>query len=54
MKCPLCGKEFDEPDRSKCSGCGRFSSCNMQRCPGCGYEIAPETKLEKFIRGIFK
>lgn len=54
MKCPLCSCEFDEPDRSKCTSCGRFSSCNLQRCPKCGYEIPPETKLETFVRGLFK
>jgi predicted amidophosphoribosyltransferase len=54
MKCPFCGFEFDEPDKSTCSGCGKLHSCNMQKCPNCKYEIPKETKLEKLLRGVFK
>ena len=50
MKCPLCGFDFTEPDKSQCTGCGKFHTCNMERCPNCGYEIVQETKLIKYLR----
>ncbi|MCL7475810.1 MAG: hypothetical protein M8352_07185 [ANME-2 cluster archaeon] len=54
MKCLLCGLEFDEPDKSSCSGCGKLHTCTMQRCPHCGYEMVAEPKLITRIRGLFK
>jgi uncharacterized Zn finger protein len=51
MKCPLCGLEFDESEVSKaCSGCHISRSCNLVRCPNCGYESPIEPKFIKKIK----
>lgn len=51
MKCGFCGFEFNvrEAQRS-CRGCVFFSSCNLVKCPNCGYEIPEEPVLIKKIK----
>jgi len=51
MKCALCGLDFDEKDAKRaCSGCIMAKSCNLIKCPNCGYESPVESKLIKKIR----
>lgn len=51
MKCPLCGLEFDENDAERaCSGCIIAKSCNLVKCPNCGYESPTESRLIKKIK----
>ncbi|MBT9175274.1 MAG: hypothetical protein DDT22_00949 [candidate division WS2 bacterium] len=51
MKCSLCGLEFSEKDAQKaCSGCIIAKSCNLVKCPNCGYESPIESRLIKKIR----
>lgn len=51
MKCSLCGFEFSEKNAQKaCSGCIITKSCNLVKCPNCGYESPVESKLIKKIR----
>ncbi len=40
-KCPLCGNEFDEGEESMCKACPLGPSCELIRCPNCGYEFLP-------------
>lgn len=51
MKCSLCGLEFDEKDAQRaCSGCVMGKTCNLVKCPNCGYESPVESKLIKKLR----
>ena len=51
MKCALCGLEFDEKEGQRaCTGCIMAKSCNLIKCPNCGYESPIESKLIKKIR----
>jgi 4-hydroxy-3-methylbut-2-en-1-yl diphosphate synthase IspG/GcpE len=55
LKCPLCGKEFDENDVGKdCPGaCGmKCTSCSLITCPNCGYRMAGESSLLRWMEGI--
>jgi len=50
MKCPLCGIKFDEQYAQKaCKGCPFHKSCNLIKCPNCGYEFPGESKIVKLI-----
>ena len=43
MKCPFCGRDFDEEQAAAaCRKCTLFGGCKMLRCPNCGYESPPE------------
>jgi rubredoxin len=52
MRCALCGLEFNERDAvASCEGCPlKSGSCNMLRCPNCGYENPGESQLLKMVR----
>ena len=51
VKCPLCGLEFSERDAQKvCSVCIMSKSCNLVKCPNCGYESPIESKLIQKIK----
>ena len=53
MRCDFCGYEFDPADaESTCAGCPLAGHCNHIRCPRCGYEMAPEAKLVRWLRGL--
>lgn len=41
-KCPLCGNEFGMGSATACQSCPMGGSCNMIKCPNCGYEFIPE------------
>jgi hypothetical protein len=52
MRCALCGLEFEERDVvASCEGCPmNRGSCNMLRCPNCGYENPAEPQLLKIFK----
>ncbi len=51
MRCSLCGLEFDEKQAQRaCRGCIIAKSCNLVKCPNCGYESPLESKLVKKIK----
>lgn len=51
MKCALCGFEFNEKEAQRaCSGCVLIKSCNLVKCPNCGYESPLEPRFIKKIR----
>ena len=52
MKCPLCGLEFNEDEAQRaCCGCPISSkSCNLVKCPNCGYEVPAEPRWLKRLR----
>jgi hypothetical protein len=51
MKCPLCGREFQESEaNTACSGCLITRNCHIMKCPNCGYEIPEEPKLIKAFK----
>jgi len=55
MKCSLCGLEFDEEKaQGACNGCMFSKSCELVRCPNCGYEMPIEPKFIKKLRERFK
>ena len=55
MKCSLCGLEFDEKQaQNVCSGCMFSKSCELARCPNCGYEMPIEPGFIKKLRERFK
>lgn len=53
MKCSMCGAEFeaDTANRS-CSGCPLAGSCGLIRCPSCGYDNVPESRLVAWLRRL--
>lgn len=54
MICPLCGCEFDAADADRaCRGCVLHRNCELVRCPRCGYETFPETRLGLWMKGLF-
>lgn len=51
MKCPLCGLEFkEEYGQSACKGCAISKSCDLIKCPNCGYEIPREPSFIKSLK----
>ena len=52
MKCALCGFEFEE-QRLRCAKCALGRTCNMLRCPNCGYTTPEgESSLVRFFKKI--
>jgi primosomal protein N' len=56
VRCPLCGNEFDEHDRSCVAKCPLASvqGCNLICCPNCGYQMVDESKsgIARLLRKI--
>ena len=51
MKCSMCGAEFEvEAAARSCSGCPLVGSCGLIRCPVCGYDNVPESRLLGWVR----
>jgi hypothetical protein len=47
----MCGNQFEAAEaQSACSGCPLVPGCHLLRCPRCGYEMPPESKLVKWLR----
>lgn len=53
--CPLCGYNFTSEDLENMGkrACGKCSSCSMICCPNCGYKLAGESGLVKWIKSLF-
>ena len=50
MKCSMCSIEFEEKEAKKsCAACMLLGKCTLLRCPGCGYEMPPESKWLKSL-----
>ncbi len=48
MKCALCGVDFNaEYSEKSCENCSIFGSCDLVKCPFCGYENIPQKNLKK-------
>ena len=54
MRCGFCGTEFDAAQaEAACAGCPvAREGCRLVRCPHCGYEMPPEAKLIRWLRGL--
>jgi hypothetical protein len=53
MRCGFCGHEFDPSDaQSGCAACPMARGCHLVRCPRCGYEMPPESKLVGWLRKV--
>lgn len=55
MKCSLCGFDFDE--KIMPSGCDKCaikitSTCNMARCPNCGFEMPKESQMGRLLKKL--
>ena len=51
MRCPFCGKAFDEESaRESCGSCAVFGGCRNVKCPHCGYESPEEPGLVKWFK----
>ena len=53
MKCPMCGKEFEE-FLAACANCPFKGNCDLLKCPNCGYEFPRSSKIVDFITGLFR
>ncbi len=52
MNCSFCGLDFDMSQADlACTGCPLVKGCRLIRCPRCGYEMPPESKLVNWMRG---
>lgn len=48
--CPLCSKEIPQ-DAEQCrTRCPMGKNCGLIRCPYCGYEMPPKSRLVKLVR----
>ncbi len=44
IQCSLCSWEFSTEEGEVCASCPMAGSCNMIRCPNCGYEFPDPSK----------
>ncbi len=55
MECGFCGYRFDSAAAVVgCRGCPLVKGCHLVRCPRCGYEMPPESKLLTRLRQLGK
>ena len=56
MKCKLCGHRFLKSEAGEvCGSCVLHpGSCGLVRCPNCGYEWPPESRLLSFFSKLFR
>lgn len=57
MKCELCGREFRPEEAAVvCKSCPTLmsGSCNLVRCPNCGYEMVGEPRLLKTLKRLWR
>jgi Fe2+ transport system protein FeoA len=53
MKCSMCGTEFDTDAAARsCGGCPLVGNCGLVRCPACGFDNVPESRLVTWVRGL--
>ena len=54
MRCPFCGKTFDEQAaqaaQAACRSCAVFGGCRKLKCPHCAYEMPQEPRLVGWLR----
>jgi len=54
MRCKICGHVFDESKKAEiCKGC-MGSGCKLIKCPNCGFETLPESKMEFKLLNFLK
>ena len=53
QRCALCGFEFDAAEASCHHACPLATSCNLTRCPSCGYEFPSHARSLDWFRRIF-
>ncbi|MHA2096391.1 MAG: hypothetical protein ACW98F_17355 [Candidatus Hodarchaeales archaeon] len=54
IRCGLCGYTFriDNCD-NLCEGCSSSFSCNLLKCPNCGYSFPPlETSMSRLLKRL--
>ena len=55
MNCPLCGYSFTENEgETACGRCFLAHSCELVKCPNCGYETPREPGWLKALRKILR
>ncbi len=53
MKCGFCGYEFDISEaETACGNCPLVKGCHLVRCPRCGYEMPPESRLISWLSSV--
>lgn len=53
MKCSMCGAEFEADAAARsCSGCPLVGNCSLVRCPSCGFDNVPESRLVGWVRKL--
>ena len=51
MNCSMCGADFEVEDAARsCNGCPLVGNCSLIRCPACGYDNVPESRLLGWVR----
>lgn len=52
MRCPFCGKSFDEDEaRKECAAnCSLLGGCKKLKCPHCGYETPATPRWIRWLR----
>jgi hypothetical protein len=52
-RCDFCGHRFElDEAESACTSCPLSGGCHLIRCPRCGYEMPPESKLVGWARRL--
>ncbi len=51
IRCPLCGQTYPEAAGRSCrtSGCPLTRTCQLLRCPSCGYEVPAPGRLTRLM-----
>jgi len=53
MNCGFCGLDFElEQAEQVCGSCPIARGCHLVRCPHCGYEMPPESKMLGKLRKL--
>ena len=53
VRCGFCGLEFDPREAADaCGSCPLVRGCHLVRCPRCGYEMPPESRVAAWLRKL--
>ena len=52
FQCGLCGTRFSHGGQV-CGGCPFHKSCNLVRCPSCGYEFPRGSRLVDWLAALW-
>lgn len=53
MRCGFCGLVFDPRTAADaCGSCPLVRGCHLVRCPRCGYEMPPESRVATWLRRL--